>query len=1011
MLIRRALDHCLPVLALGFCLILPAPLLAQLSPDRFQSWRTLRTPHFQIHYPEGRIDFAVKTGQIAERLHTELEGRYQSGAENTHITLIFQSDLVNAFATPYGLDQIVLFLENPRGAKFARYDLWLELLIRHEYTHILTLRQWDFQRPLLGFFRILLGFPPNLLSPLAFVEGSAVYEESRPGGGRVNDPYTRMVVRSAILADRFPGLTELMIGGRRWPLGYIYYLYGGRMLHYLSGRYGEDLVPRYWSMDRVPLDVDEGLRGRVNIARGYAEYRESELAEFQQEIGRIEAAGASSFERLTNDGYVKDFLYLGADGRPHYYAAPSDRIAGLYSLEADGESRRIRRTRSAMGFSEAADGSSVYSLARYFAGPLGYRFQLSDNSGWFGRRRLFSERSAAFPQLSADGATLAYVDHDDLRRRLMIARRDADKQWTEERTLLETPFTGFIQDIALSPDATLVAAAVRFGERGQGAIYICPLSGEGCRKLLGGPGVKAQLRFNQDATAVLFTSDVDGVFNLYQVAISDGKATQLTRMRTGAFFPTPSPDGLYALAYFEDGFDLIRFRGDQLLAESTDLFQAPAPEDEPPAPLEAPPAAGEGQSYFPEGGASAEGLAEGWRDEDYSAILSFRPYLLGLLGPLSAFNLAAEGRDPLFRHSLTAAIAPSHPDPLIAAIYDYSRWAIGLSLSYAGNYSKSDRAPGCLREDDPLRFLCDDAYPRFEEARGYFRFLTLGDYLSLQAMLGYASQKLRNARRLRAVQYDARDLNLSGPSFVLLAGDLHYYPQSISAEHGWLLFASSDYYLRSESKDRLERDYLHHLEYGVGEAGLALYLPSLWSHHVNYLNAYGYGSYGPDRELQRVPLSRFVRGQNYQKSLRDHSAAVFTYEYRLPLLTLFDATFEGTPSFRLNQIGLHAFYDVGQVFDRQLMRERWTPAYGAAIVVGLDVIWLSLPEIKISYAHGDGPAGEGQWSVAFNAEFGGDVVGAERQRSPLERAYRHGFPNRREQTGYFRDPFAGGVLQ
>src|SRR5512147_1310463 len=58
-----------------------------------EQYRTIRTEHFRVHYPTERKDVAVYVAQMAEAIHARLEPKYRSGAYETHLVLIFRSDL------------------------------------------------------------------------------------------------------------------------------------------------------------------------------------------------------------------------------------------------------------------------------------------------------------------------------------------------------------------------------------------------------------------------------------------------------------------------------------------------------------------------------------------------------------------------------------------------------------------------------------------------------------------------------------------------------------------------------------------------------------------------------------------------------------------------------------------------------------------------------------------------------------------------------------------------------
>lgn len=1002
-------------------------LTAQLVPQPAPAMRTLHSEHFQVHFPEGQAAFARRTARIAERIHAELEPKYKSGADNTHIVLVYSTDVVNAFATPLGLDQIVLFLDNPQQGTFSRYDLWAELLIRHEYTHILTLRHWGTNQPILATFRILFGVPPNFISPFGFIEGAAVYEESKIGKGRIRDPLTDMTFRTAILEDRFPGLAEILNGSHRWPFGSIGYLYGGRFLQYVSDNYGEEILTEYWQKDTAPFFVDDRLRPAPGLGTLYRDFRKAEFEKFEAQIEELREQGETPFRRLTDDGYNKTFLYIGEDGAVKYFASPRDSIAGLYAIEpaaigsSDQDSvdpHRLRRVDGTRGFAEAG-GRKMYSESMFFLPGSGLRYELYDGEYNIFLSRASPGRSISYPSLTGDGNRVFFVTRDDKKRYLVTAQFNQDGDLVGERVILETPFTGFVQYTSVSPDNQSLVTLVRRGEVGEGELYLCGTDASdesGCRVLVTGPGTKVHPRFSSDGQSVIFASDVDGIYNLYSVEVSTGRVSRMTRSLTGVFYPAPADDALYALGYFGEGYDVVRFGYGDLLSEPVTYFSGSPIGD---AENLTPDLAENDESYFGETGEIGEsisgggGLPENWEESDYVAPLAIRPYLLGLFGPVSTLNLVAVARDPLLRHFLVAAVGAGSPTPVAFAAYDYSRYALGLSLSYQTNYWKQKRTPGCINESDPLRFLCDSSDSFFEEARGNIRYS--GDYrfADTQLLLGYSHLKLRNARRLRAVEYDARDLNLSGPSATFILGDVRSFPESISPELGWILIAQTDYYTKPESTDRPDKYERNEIEYGVAEGGLSLYLPSFFSHHVNYLSGYGYGSYGPDRELQKVRLNRFVRGQEYAKSPSNHAAVVFTYEYRLPLIWWSEALFGSRAgAFTLDGIGMNLFYDYGTVFDRKVFREGWAGAYGVSFSFSFNLIYLNFPELKVTFARGTGPAGETQAYVSFNAEFGsGPAVHKHGTgKSPVLDPYRHGLRDRREATGYFRDRWAGGVL-
>ncbi len=994
---------------------LPAGLMAQPVAPGFRFWRTIRTPNFSIHYPGGHEDFARRMGVIAEKAHARLAARYKTGADHTHVVLVFDSDLVNAFAFPaYGLDQIVLYLDSPRLGDFSRFDLWAEIVFIHEYTHILTLRYYD--QPLLYFWRLLSGAPPNLLSPPGFIEGVAVHEESQAGKGRLFDPYTNMQHRTAMLEGVYPNQGETLAGSHRWPFGSHIYQYGGRFYNYLANKFGPDRMAEYWRLDILGFLPDWKLRslhrlrmrelgktGQLEtmdrsqlvlptLKRAYGEFMAEERARAERAAAEITRLGVTPFRRLTFDGYNKEFLTPGANGDLYFFATPRDRRAGVFRFRERGEQpERVRRSPGSAGFAIAGD-LEIFSEPRFiYPGIYGFRYELY-NPGWWDTR-LNKGVSSSFPALSTDRLRLYFVERDEFERRLVAADLDLDGEISRTRVILKTPLTGLIQYTALGPDNKNLVAVVRPGEAGNGSILVCDVSGAldapmPCRRLAGGDNVKIQPRFSADGRRVLFSSDADGVYNLYATDLVSGETKRLTRTLTGMFAPAPAGNTLYALGYFREGFDIIRIREQDLLSENVDYFNG----DDGDRP----------STYSP-----AEGA--GFRETGYWGPLEMRPFLLGFAGTgIVGATMGVGARDPLGRHFFAAGY--DFLQQIGFGHYDYDRFALGLTLSYYTNWF--DRGPnkGCVVDGEAYRALCADSRVAVESGVGYLRYVYGEQNIITQFLLGGVHIKIRNAQNLINEEFEERDLNLSGPAAVFAIGDSEYYPESISPEHGWVVFVSTQYYHEDYSYKQVDRINTEPVSYGVAEGGFSLYLPSFWSHHVNFLGGYGYGTYGPDREMQSVRLNRFVRGQDYSKSPADHAAAVFTYEYRFPVLYFSDSILGTDHDLMLRNVGAGVFADYGTVFDRYPYREDWVGAYGASLTFGLNFLYLTLPEFRVTIARGTGPAGELQAYMSFSAAFGGQVVG-EKEIPAYRKPYRPGLPWFKSQPGYWRDPKAGGILQ
>ena len=298
-----------------------------------ENWYIFETKHFRIIYPKKNKFFAINSAKLFEKIHLEFEGKYKKLWLNykTNVVLNFSSDQFQGLTNVLYDNFIILYLENPEIGTFARYESWLEDLFRHEYVHVLSLQIWDFKTSF--WFRLILGVPPNLNNSRAFSEGIATYEESQKGHGRLFDPISEMAYRTAILEKSYPTLAEILNNTHRWPTGNVQYIYGARLFDKLAKKKGGDAPRNFWN--NYNLYPQSRLK---NLGTTYYELyngiKESDEKRFAIIFEKLKNEGLTKYKRLTNDGFVKKFLYYSEkENALLFFARPSNDISGIYKLK------------------------------------------------------------------------------------------------------------------------------------------------------------------------------------------------------------------------------------------------------------------------------------------------------------------------------------------------------------------------------------------------------------------------------------------------------------------------------------------------------------------------------------------------------------------------------------------------------------------------------------------------------------------------------------------------------
>ncbi len=545
-----------------------APMLQAASeyPPNYK-WRTLTTEHFFIHFHQNEEALAARAAAAAERAHSTVSPMlHWTPRERTHLILTDHVDITNGSATPFPQNRIEVYISAPGGdpsSPLAYYDDWLELVITHEYTHILHLDQArGIPRALRTVFgRNPVAFP-NEWSPLWMTEGIATFVESEAtNAGRVKGTFLDMVLRSAAVEGRWPRENEASGFTPFWPGGSTRYFFGSKFLTWVARKYGTDALARYfneYSGRLIPYLHNRTAQHvfGASISELWTQWTREQESAARAQLERMRAEGLTPATRLTTLGYETKYPLLSPDGARIAYShrGPFERPTVRVIDVATGRDVATHAVNTTSSLSWSPDGTAIayadleYHRAYSILSDL-YIWRIGERR----ERRLTRGARLKHPAFTLDGRALIAVENRAGRNRLV----EVDAASGAMRTLVEPDDDTQFSDVQVSGDRIAVA------EWKQGRIDVVTYRRDGTRiaNLTASlpRATNAAPRFTRDGATILFTSDVSGIANIYAVPADGGALTRLTNVFGGAFYPT-SLNGrtIYFADYHANGFDIAR---------------------------------------------------------------------------------------------------------------------------------------------------------------------------------------------------------------------------------------------------------------------------------------------------------------------------------------------------------------------------------------------------------------------------------------------------------------------
>lgn len=914
--------------------------------DPALDWQTIESKHFLVHFNKPQQTIAEHVLAIAERVHTRLSKELNwTPLDKTHLVLSDESDYANGYATVFNINRSVLFLAPPTGLTgLEDFDNWLELLITHEYTHVLHLDKVagapKNMRKVFGRFLLLF---PNVFEPGWVVEGLATYKESdfERGIGRGQSSLYQMLMRMEV-AQGIKPLSQVNLPISSWPSGATRYLYGVYFMRFISERYGDHRLQLFieaYSDNLIPFYLNTTLKQIYNkdgeaLWQEYAQWLDEK---FQPQIAALsQQASEDQAIPVTRSGYFTG--PVRAVGKTLYYISnDGSHQPALIQQSANGDIETLAEVHGNAGFDVNAHGSIVISQPEVCDEYSLYSDLYIYKSGELKRITKCGRYQRAV--WSADGEHLFAVHH----AAGVFELHELDTEGKAIQTLWTSSDAAIVSQIDAAPDGKHLVAAIWRKIYGWN-LEVFDIASGSWTALTQNNEIQAYPEYSADGNSIFYSADSDGVFNLYRYDIATQSHHQLSHLLGGGFQVSQGMrDGpLYYIGYSARGTDVYKLEN-SMPSKQVELHKTEA--------LNA-------NIYTPMTATSRE----------YSPWSSMRPrWWLPYIfkdEQRSEFGATTAGNDALSIHNYTLSAAYDFENslPLGSMSYQYSN-KFAASISRDNNfYKNTSGVTDRIRADETLQLIY--AIPDT-------KILSASNFL-----LALSWERDRDVE-LRAGATPIGEFNDNLAGLAWLYNNAKRYPLSISANDGRrirLVAEDSDVFNSDFSGEIYTLDWREFISLG-GEHVLSLRALQAWGTEQPSRFRLGGENSGHNLSLfsgasgEPVFARREYALRGYDEGLpqlRGRRVQMVSTEYRFPIQRVERGIM--APPVGLMQWYGSVFVDSGAAYDGRRPDKYYTGA-GVEFSADLNLFYLVPLTTRLGYAHGFDVIGDNRVYLTVGASF------------------------------------------
>ena len=527
--------------------------------DPALNWRTIESDHFRIHYYDGEAALAQRFWPKAETVYNDTCAYLNwYPRDKTDVVLTDEYDLSNGFTSVFPYNSINLFVAAPDDINSLEdYDDWLALVFRHEFLHVVHLDKVRgapraFQRV---FGRHPLLFP-NAYQPRWVIEGLATYAETdtEKGVGRGQSAFYEMLMRAESISG-FKPIRRVNQPIYSWPAGDTPYLYGVFFFEFVHDRYGEQAIKQMvenYSSNIIPFRINSNSTSvfQKELPQMWDEYQAWRKQKDLAVVAKVEQAGVREGSNLTQEGYDAGPLQTLGD-KIFFYQFTGEAHAAIKMIQGNAPAKKLLEVNRGTRFSLHKDNGLLITQPEICRNARIYYDIYRAKADGSQLERLTHCGRDRYAIWSGKGDQIIAVHNELGNNSLQLLNAKAEVI----ETLWRGKFEEQIGQITSSEFQPYIVATVWRPGLGWN-LEKFDLQNKQWTALTQDHAIETQPQFSPDGQRILYSSDQDGIYNIYEYDLNTGKTARLTNLIGGAFYPALANDRLAYIGYSARGFDV-----------------------------------------------------------------------------------------------------------------------------------------------------------------------------------------------------------------------------------------------------------------------------------------------------------------------------------------------------------------------------------------------------------------------------------------------------------------------